>query len=670
MAEVFNARLTDFNRPAHGRALASEARAAPSLRRFAFEVMTLAEDREINDAAFRQRVAALGAPLLQGGAPVSRTAAARLEMARDGVRIAEAIAALDPLAMAVPDDHPLKIALSALRSAARRGASAVLPTGQQNPFGPAWDGLIAHQDRALALGAWRAATALLIKRSLTNGAASLPHGDRFRSPEDHLIPSALWERDRERFARNLGVGSAATAALAPIEAGVEAGLAALAEAIADGAIKLDKGRFRVPKQVADPEQPPVAMARTALQRRGRGAASRRDRRRRRLDRLFRGVARPPGELVAAYAAILALGSDFEAADVGRMVDDVSAESAAMMMRRFEEDGRLRAANDRVVSVLGRLPVTRHWGPGDCASADMMSLDATRSLWSARIDPRRCRYGVGVYTHVLDRWGLIHDQPIVLGRRQAGAAIEGVLRQEHASIERLAVDTHGVTHFSMALARLVVFDICPRLAGVSKMKLHVFRDTPVPDALEPHVSRTLSRRRISLGWDGLLRLAASTKGGWCSAVWALDRNGAAAAGDPVHAAGEAFGKLLRTLFLCDYLAEAAFRAEIHSLLSRGEAVHTLQRAIHGGTLAPKRGRTPEQLAAISGALTLLANIVMCWNAWRMDDALRRREVVADPVHLARIAPIGFAHINLRGRFTFDAMRALNAARESPAASASF
>ena len=45
--------------------------------------------------------------------------------------------------------------------------------------------------------------------------------------------------------------------------------------------------------------------------------------------------------------------------------------------------------------------------------------------------------------VLDQWGILHDQSIVLNRRQAGAAIEGALRQRQvAQFERVAVDTHG------------------------------------------------------------------------------------------------------------------------------------------------------------------------------------------------------------------------------------
>ena len=89
-----------------------------------------------------------------------------------------------------------------------------------------------------------------------------------------------------------------------------------------------------------------------------------------------------------------------------------------------------------------LPVTKLWGGGIQASADMMSLDATRRLWTARHDPRRRAPAVGTYTHVLDQWVILHDQAVVLNRRQAGAAIEGALRHEAVDLHRVAVDTHG------------------------------------------------------------------------------------------------------------------------------------------------------------------------------------------------------------------------------------
>jgi TnpA family transposase len=57
-----------------------------------------------------------------------------------------------------------------------------------------------------------------------------------------------------------------------------------------------------------------------------------------------------------------------------------------------------------------------------------------------------------------------------------------------------------------------------------------------------------------------------------------------------------------------------------LLNQGEAVHSLQRAVYNGMITAKHGRTMEELGAISGALGLLANIVMAWNTHHLQLAI--------------------------------------------------
>jgi TnpA family transposase len=117
------------------------------------------------------------------------------------------------------------------------------------------------------------------------------------------------------------------------------------------------------------------------------------------------------------------------------------------------------------------------------------------------------------------------------------------------------------------------------------------------------------------------------------------------------AGQEIGKLLRTLYLCDYLGNPAFRTGVLDLLNQGEAVHVLQRAIHHGAIGAKRGRSPEQLRAISGALTLIANIVMAWNTHRMSQAIVAAPAAWSDEVVAHLAPVGHRHINMRGILTF-------------------
>ena len=50
-----------------------------------------------------------------------------------------------------------------------------------------------------------------------------------------------------------------------------------------------------------------------------------------------------------------------------------------------------------------------------------------------------------------------------------------------------------------------------------------------------------------------------------------------------------GKLLRTVFLCDYFVNEAFRGELLRVLDRGEAGNALKRAIYVGRVASRGSR---------------------------------------------------------------------------------
>src|SRR5258706_14337491 len=89
----------------------------------------------------------------------------------------------------------------------------------------------------------------------------------------------------------------------------------------------------------------------------------------------------------------------------RMVPALAADSLGQMMLKIEVERRLRASNDAVLRFMREHRVATLWGRGLFASADMMSLEATRYLWSARIDPRRRTFAVGTYAHVLDQRGI-------------------------------------------------------------------------------------------------------------------------------------------------------------------------------------------------------------------------------------------------------------------------
>ena len=548
-----------------------------------------------------------------------------------------------------------------------------LPVKAPQPFGPSWQGLIDQPDRGAALGCFRAATLMALKRALRNHSVSADHSLSYRAPEDKLIPLKLWQRDqgpvhpRPQPAGQFGEISAAS------RSGADRRACCAGRGRRDRRVCDHGDELRLPRRKPGPRDPRLEPARRALARALGDVQF--PQVLIEIDGLTRFswilLGRPPRseqELVTLYAALMGLGSDLSVAELVRMVPALAADSLGQVMLKIEVERRLRAANDAVLRFMREHRVATLWGRGLFASADMMSLEATRYLWSARLDPRRRTYAVGTYAHVLDQWGILYDQPIVLNRRQAGAAIEGALRQRQVErLERVAVDTHGFTHFAMALAKLVGFDLCPRLARLKKRRLYLPKGLEVPHVLRPIVAETVSRRADRPGLGGIAsarRLGQARLGSRDRGARPLRfgrRRRSRLRMPATHS-----GKLLRTLYLCDYLSNPLFRTEILDLLNQGEAVHSLQRAIHNGMITAKHG--PHDGGArrhLGGPWTLLANIVMAWNTHHLQVVLDRAPGDHPDEVISRLAPIGHKHINMRGILTFDLARhGSNLLRQAP------
>ena len=231
---------------------------------------------------------------------------------------------------------------------------------------------------------------------------------------------------------------------------------------------------------------------------------------------------------------------------------------------------------------------------------------------ARVDPKRRHHAVGTYTHVLNQWGIVYDHRCWY--RPAKPVPPS--RVPCASRSRGSSDWPSILTamwFAMALAKLLGFDLCPRLYSMRDRHLHVPRGFEVPTAIAYLVQHDVSLAPIRETWDELLRLIATIEQGWRSATAVLERFGSDARGDRIYRAGHALGQLLRTVYLCDYFTLPDFRRSVYQVLERGESVHALQRQICTQALPPKRGRRAEELIATSGALTLVTNCVMAWNA---------------------------------------------------------
>lgn len=672
-------RVNDLVRHASNRVTAKQARSAVEYRQQRETMRLVIHDDGLSAEA---RIAALKEllPKEEKSEPNSHAALIRQSLTDDATRITALLNSFSDLDLkGNADQRPMKQVV-ALRDLIEEGAKE-LPVGFDAGIAdPVWHDLLNDADRTKAFAALKACAMLAVRQGLRSGRLWIDHSWEFRNREDLLIPSAQWKKERQRLISALSLTTDPQKFLARLHAHLDVGLRALSEAVTDDKVEIDSnGMVRFHKLEALPIDAAIQRSRDAMfsiighVQFGDMIVE--------IDActgfseiLLGRRAKNTQELVACYAALLAHGTENDAKGVAAMIPGIEVAHISAVMRSLEARDRLRKANERVVEFQRKNPIAELWGMGDKASADMMALDASRHLYNARVDPRRRTFAVGLYTHVLESYGVIYDQPIVHNERQSSAALEGVEQynarsEESMRLSLLAVDTHGYTYVGMTVAKLLGFDLCPQLRDMAERRLYLPRSIELPENLERIAVTNVSEPAITKGWDELLRLIASIRGGRVSPRAAMEKLGSAAQGDPMHKAADQLGRLLRTLFLCDYFSNEEFRREIHTLLNRGESVHQLQRAIYYGRLAAERGRRRDEIRAISGSHALLTNIVIAWNTLKMQsvvDSWRKAKHPIEDAWIRRMGPVHFGNVNFRGLISFGVERYADALLQKPAA----
>lgn len=110
-----------------------------------------------------------------------------------------------------------------------------------------------------------------------------------------------------------------------------------------------------------------------------------------------------------------------------------------------------------------------------------------------------------------------------------------------------------------------------------------------------------------------------------------------------------GRLVRSLFMLQWLQDPALRRRVSAGLNKGEARNSLARAVFFHRLGEIRDRSYENQRYRASGLNLVVAAIILWNTvylGRAVEALRRRRDVDDTL-LRHIAALGWNHINLTG-----------------------
>jgi TnpA family transposase len=363
-----------------------------------------------------------------------------------------------------------------------------------------------------------------------------------------------------------------------------------------------------------------------------------------------------------FAGIMAYGCNLGLTRMAHATKHVAQSALENTVNWYFSLDNVRRANDAVVALTGKLPVSRLFqrdphqthtsSDGQKYYVAVDSIHATHSYKYFGQDK-----GIVSYGFLDDRHRLFHSVTISASEREAAYLVDGILHNDVVESTIHSTDTHGFTEVNFAVTYLIKVAFAPRIQSFQDQQLYAFAGMDVPDlaayALTP--VKRVDRALIEAHWDTLLRLVVSLKQKHVTASTVLRRLNSYSQHHPVYLALRELGRAVRTEFLLRYMDDQDLRKRIDDQLNKLESTHTFARAVFYGQNGqiPYAGKEEQQLA--DACKRLVQNVIVCWNCLYLNQYLfqapaAERQQVADAI--AASSPVSWQHINLHGEFDFS------------------
>ncbi len=266
-------------------------------------------------------------------------------------------------------------------------------------------------------------------------------------------------------------------------------------------------------------------------------------------------------------------------------------------------------------------------------------------------------GVSAYTFVDERHFLWHSLMISASDRESAYVIDGLMRNDVVKSDIHSTDTHGYTEAIFGLTHLLGFSFAPRIKGIGKQTLYIFRPKNKASSdwkITP--DKTINANLIRENWDDLLRLVATIKLKENTASDIFRRLNSYSRQHALYQTMKAFGQIIKSLFILRYINDVELRQAIEKQLNKVELSNRFTRAVAVGNPREYMQVEKEEQEIAESCNRLIKNSIICWNYLYLE---RQLEKLTDPEtreDLLRIiathSPMTWAHINMLGEYDFS------------------
>lgn len=494
----------------------------------------------------------------------------------------------------------------------------------------------------------------------------VPGARRYRSPEEDLPKD--FEEQRETYYANLGISPDAKIFIATLQAEMKQALAQLDEEMPfNQKVKIfpkKGGWIKVSPFEALPEPENLCALKGEIARRWSGTSLidilKETELRVNFIEVFKSQT-PRGNMDLTtlkrrlLLCLYGLGTNTGTKGI---LSDEETKDLLYVRRRFLVADQLRQAIDKVVNATLAIREPHIWGEATtaCASDSKQFGAWDQNLiteWHLRYGGR----GVMVYWHTDLKSACVYSKLKRSSSSEAAAMIHGVLRHcTSMQIDRQYVDTHGQNEVAFAFCHLLGFELMPRIKGIQRQKLYR-AEAGYPDAfpnLQPVLTRPINWHLIEEQFDTMVKHAAALKIGTAEAENLLRQFTRNNIQHPAYRAFAELGRVIKTIFLCKYLASEELRREINEGLNIVESWNSVNDFIFYGRAGELATNCPQSQELGLLSLHLLQSSLVYINTLMIQEVLGDRDFIQrmKTRDWDALCPLLTRHINPYGRIELD------------------
>lgn len=324
-----------------------------------------------------------------------------------------------------------------------------------------------------------------------------------------------------------------------------------------------------------------------------------------------------------------------------------------------------AANAALIEAQSRIGLAQAWGGGLLASVDGLRFVVPVRTVNAGPSPKYFgrQKGLTWLNAVNDQVAGIGAQ-VVTGTPRDSLHILDVLLNLDAGPkpDLVATDEASYSDIVFGVFRMLGYRFSPRIAdlGDTRYWRAVWPGEPAGDygALNAIARNKVNLKKIIRHWPDMLRVAGSLVTHQVRAYDVLRMLGRTGHPTPLGQAFAEYGRIAKTLHLLAMVdpIDDTHRRTVNTQTTVHESRHRLGRKVFHGRRGQLYQTYREGQEDQLGALGIVINAIALWNTRYLDAALAQLRTDGYPVRdadIARLAPLGHAHLNELGRYRFPA-----------------